>query len=336
MKHPFARRLHDHWFAPAPLADLALVRIVFVTMELVLLLVHNAGACKGCNLDYQRWLTVAPAGTYHPIPVLKLLLLPLGWGARPEFQLLEAVWLLAVATGVTSLIGMFSRPSLLLFAAATTLLTAHAYSYGEFHHPEAALTIGLWVLAVSPAGARWSVDHLRYRRSRNGRGPEGEEDGAAAVSPDARWPLRLMQWVLVLVYLSGAYNKLRYGGIEWLNGYTLAFYVGADALHGGSSLGLWLAQHVRLLQLLSIGAVLFELGFGAIIVWPALAWVLVLSGAGLHTGIWILQRAPFPQFIALYAVFVGELRAGWPLGQWHRAGRAKHVSASGSSSPRGG
>jgi hypothetical protein len=66
--------------APAPLTDLALVRIVFVTMELLLLLVPNAGACRGCNLDYQRWLAVAPAGTYHPIPVLKLLLLPLGWG----------------------------------------------------------------------------------------------------------------------------------------------------------------------------------------------------------------------------------------------------------------
>jgi hypothetical protein len=134
-----------------------------------------------------------------------------------------------------------------------------------------------------------------------------------------------MHWVLVLVYLSGASNKLRGGGLQWMNGYTLAYYVGADALNRGSGLGLWLAQHVRLLQLLSIGAVIFELGFGAIMVWPALAWALVLSGVGLHTGIWLLQRAPFPQFLALYFVFIGELRRAWPL----RSARSANSGARG-------
>jgi predicted DCC family thiol-disulfide oxidoreductase YuxK len=75
---------------------------------------------------------------------------------------------------------------------------------------------------------------------------------------------------------------------------------------------------VRLLQLLSIGAVAIELGFGAILVWPGLAWVLVLSAAGLHTGIYLLQRAPFPQFLALYCVFVGALRTAWPMRQRSR------------------
>jgi predicted DCC family thiol-disulfide oxidoreductase YuxK len=317
------RRLHDHWFEPAPLTDVALVRVVLVAMELLLLLVPTlalgAGACKGCNPDYQRWLTTAQPATYHPLLALKVLLLPFGWGARPDPALLHAVWLLAVASGIAGLIGLYTRASLLVFAATTTLLTAHSYSYGEFHHPEAALTIALWVLAMSPAGKRYSLDDLRSRMRRAAGRMRFEPEGGAKLSPHARWPLRLVQWVLVLVYLSGAYSKLRYGGLQWFNGYTLAYYVGADALHGGSGLGLWLAQHVRLLQLLSIGAVAIELGFGAILVWPALAWVLVLSAAGLHTGIYLLQRAPFPQFLALYSVFVGALRTAWPMPQRCRA-----------------
>jgi predicted DCC family thiol-disulfide oxidoreductase YuxK len=45
-------------------------------------------------------------------------------------------------------------------------------------------------------------------------------------------------------------------------------------------------------------------------------WLFVAAGIGLHVGIYVLQRAPFPQLIALYVVFVGELRESWRRSPW--------------------
>jgi hypothetical protein len=315
------RRLNDHWFAPAPLEDLALARIVLVAMQLLLLLwtpLAMSGACKGCNLAYQQMIAAADPLTYQPIFAMKALMIPFGWGARPSPTLVHAIWLLAVGSGIGALIGLLTNASLLVFAATTTLLTAHAFSYGEVRHPEAVIVIALWVLALSPAGARRSVDAL-LRRRRAGTDAAGAPP-APTLSPHARWPLRLIQWVLVLAYLSAGYSKLRDGGIYWFNGYTLAFDIAYDSIDRGNPVGLWVAQFPHVLQLFSFGAVAIELGFWLILVFPALAWIIVLAGAGLHIGIYAFQLSSFPQYIALYIVFIGELRTAWPM-QWLTARR---------------
>jgi predicted DCC family thiol-disulfide oxidoreductase YuxK/uncharacterized membrane protein YphA (DoxX/SURF4 family) len=321
------RRLHDHWFAPAPLEDLALVRITLVAMQLALLLLPflsvDVGACPGCNRDYQVWLTAIDDREFAPLPALKVLLSPFGWGVRPEPMLVQAVWFATVAGGVLALFGLFTRLGLLVLAAGSTLLVSHAYSYNEGHHPEALLTIMLWALVLAPSGARRSLDHLlfRVRHTLASRRFEAEPP-APTLSPHARWPLRLAQWLLVLIYLSAGTSKLLNGGITWFNGYTLAYYVGDDALERGSMLGVWLAQHVGLMQLISVGAIAIELGFVGVMLWPRLVWLFVLGGIGLHVGIYVLQRAPFPQLIALYVVFVGELRKSWHLSRFARTAPA--------------
>jgi uncharacterized membrane protein YphA (DoxX/SURF4 family) len=308
------QRLHHHWFAPAPLEDLALVRIALAGMQVALLLVPHlavqVGACLGCNPDYQAALAAFPDREFTPLPALKVLLLPLGWGARPDISLLHATWIVTTAAGVLALVGLFTRPSLLVLAAGSTLLVAHAYSYRERHHPEALLTIMLWTLALAPSGARRSLDYLRARRTHRRRTGQPMPTPPAD-SPHARWPLRLGQWLFVLMYFSAGTAKLLNGGLQWLNGYTLAYYIGDNALERGSALGVWLAQHVGIVQLMSFAALTFELGFAAVLLWPRLTPVFVLAGVGLHTGIYVLQRAPFPQLIALYVVFVVELRAAW-------------------------
>jgi hypothetical protein len=231
------------------------------------------------------------------------LLLPLGWGVRPTPELLEAVWVVTVIAGTLAFLGLLTRPSLLILAMGSTLLVAHAYSYRERHHPEAMLTIMLWTLALAPSGARWSLDALVQRC----RGRAGVPDA----SPHARWPLRLGQWLFVLMYLSAGTSKLLNGGTRWVNGYTLAAHVGDNALERSAALGIWVAQQLTLTQLLSIGALAFELSFVAVMLWPRLVWIFVLGGIALHTGIFLLQRAPFPQLIALYVVFLPQLRRCW-------------------------
>jgi len=313
------RRLHDHWFAPAPLEDLALVRIVLVTAQLILLLTpylsDEVGACLGCSVQYQHFLTSVDRSYFDPIPALKLLLLPFGGAdARPDPMFLHAVWVAAVATGVTGLLGAFTRPSLLVFAAANTLLVAHSYSYGEFHHPEALMTIALWTIALGPSGARRSVDELlfrlRFARTAMRFEPRPREP---SMSDMARWPLRLIQWMFGLIYFSAGICKLANGGLRWLNGYTLAYAVASDGLDRGSSLGVWFSHQIGALRLLSVFTILFELGFFVVLIWPGLTLLFVLAGIAVHVGIYATQRAPFPQLVVLYIVFIEQLRRQIPL-----------------------
>lgn len=310
------RRLDQHWFAPARLSDLALARIALVGFQLILLTVpalsERVGVCTGCSLRFQLWLTKLDPSQYAPLPALKVLLLPFGWGARPDPMFLQAVWLAAVLSGALALLGWHTRLSLLGFAASNTLLIAHAYSYRELHHPEAVMTIALWALALGPSGAAWSLDDLRARMRRSTSTLGFSPGSKAERSPLARWPLRLVQWVLAMAYFSAGLSKLWGKGLEWLNGYTLAYHIGQDAVERGSALGLWLSQHIAALRLLSALTISIELGFAGAILFPQLTWLFLIGGAGMHAAIYLAQRAPFPQFIVLYVVFAEAVRQHWP------------------------
>ncbi|HEX5436702.1 MAG TPA: DCC1-like thiol-disulfide oxidoreductase family protein [Gemmatimonadaceae bacterium] len=300
------RALDRHWFAPASLRELAVVRIVVVAGQLFLFYPP---------LAWELWLAGADPKTYLPIPALKVLMLPFGhWGVRPGPMFLHAVWLLGIVAGVLAIIGLSTRLSLFVFAAVNTLLIAHTYSYGEYHHPEAVMVIALWVLAASPAGAAWSVDALK-RRIHGALAsmrfePQSAQDD---LSPFARWPVRLIQWVLALAYLSAALSKLGNSGLSWFNGYTLAYYWIQDGLRfnvvgQGASWGIWLSHHLMLASALSIGATFIELTFVLAVLVPRMAWFYVLAGAGMHTAIYFAQGAPFFQYIVLYIVFIEALR----------------------------
>jgi predicted DCC family thiol-disulfide oxidoreductase YuxK len=285
-----------------------------VSLQLVLLLVPaiavEVGACNGCSVGFQMVLAHTDPSEYLPLPALKVLMLPFGpWGTRPEPMFLHAIWLLAAVTGFTSLLGLYARPSLMVFAATTTLLTAHSYSYGEYHHPEALMTIALWALALSPSGAALSLDHLRARFGVAAYGLQFTPSRMVCRQSElARWPLRLMQWCLALMYLSAGMAKLVKGGLTWFNGYTLALYIGHDAVTRGSTLGIWFATQIPLLIVLSVATVAIELTFFLGVLFPVLTVPYAFLGLGMHLGIQILQRAPFPQTMALYVVFIETFR----------------------------
>jgi len=300
------RALERHWFAPASLDDLAIVRIVLVGAQLFVFLP---------SLDRQLWLLGTDPSLYVPIPTLKVMLLPFGgWGIRPDAAVLTALWYLGVLTGIAALLGTFTRLSLLGFAATNTLLIAHAYSYGQRHHPEAVMVMALWVLALAPVGARWSWDEIRSRvRASVRTGQFAPPLGTDAMSELARWPLRVIQWLLVLVYFSAGLSKLVSAGPDWLNGHTLTYYLVQDGLNKGVPLGLWLAEHPMAVRGLSVVALAFELSFAFAILVPRLTWGYVALGAVLHLGIWFTMQANFFQYIFVYVAFVETLRTRTPV-----------------------
>lgn len=303
-----------YWFGDAPLFDLAICRILIVGVQLLVLL-----PIATYETDLAA-LAALPRELYDPLPLLHVLVAPVDWNLRPSLALLVWAYRLTLAAGFAALVGLFTRVSLGLFAIGNLFLQAHAYSYGDFHHPEGPLMLALVILALSPAGGTLSIDDLRRRL----------RDNAARVrfrpsrlldrtSRFALWPLRLIQWVLAIVYLSAAFHKLQTAGLDWMNGYTLRYRFVQDGLRWGSELSLWFATHQTLAEVLSWATVLFEGTFVLAVIFPALAWVYLPTGAAMHTGILLTLRAPFVHWVALYGVFVPWSRALARLRDWWRS-----------------
>jgi hypothetical protein len=288
-----AKAWRRYWFRPTPLVYLALLRIVAVGAQVIMLLVEDV-----YGIRQLVGLASLPDSMYKPLPVLQLFLLPFGLDARPSLGLLTVSYWITVVAGMGALLGLKSRFSLLIFAAGNTFLQAFAYSFGDLHHREALMIVTLWLLALSPAGGVLSLDsYIASWQSPLRRGLRKESIFAA-------WPLLLVQNLFGLVYLDSALRKLYAGGADWVNGYTLQFYLYNDALRRGSAFGLWLAQQHTLACVLSWITILWEGTFFLVLIFPRLVWLYLPLGIALHAGMGLAGVAWFPQFVALYAAFI--------------------------------
>jgi hypothetical protein len=292
-----------YWFRPTPVVYLALLRIIAVGAQLIMLLMED-----GYSLRQLAGLASLPDSMYKPLPALQLFLLPCGLDARPSFALLTVIYWVTAVFGIGALLGWKSRFSLLLFAAANTFLQAFAYSFGDLHHREALMIITLWLLALSPAGRVLSLDSYLGRRNSLRRRSLRKNSIFAA------WPILLVQNLFGLVYLDAALRKLYAGGVDWVNGYTLQYYIYNDASRRGSTFGLWLAQQHAAACVLSWITILWEGTFFLVVIFPRLVWLYLPLGIALHAGMALAGVASFPQFMALYAAFIPLL--------WNYGGRS--------------
>ncbi|PSO53745.1 MAG: hypothetical protein BRC34_08670 [Cyanobacteria bacterium QH_1_48_107] len=292
-----------YWFRPAPLFNLAVCRIFIVAFQLFYLINNN-------YISKIFDLSALPNSQYKPLPILQLLVSPLGWNYNPPFAFLAIVFWLTLVVGLLALIGLKTNLSLIFFAVGNIFMQAYIYSFGDYHHPEALMIITLSLLALSPAGKVLSIDDLRHRIQQNIKRRRFEVFNIMTKkSVFARWSLLLVQWMFALIYLSAALSKLGKPGpglftLDWMNGYTLQYYLLRDGLRWGSDLGIWLGQHHTLAWIASCTAILFEGTFFLVLIFPGLIWLYIPMGAALHTGIYLTQRAPFFQYIAIYAVFI--------------------------------
>jgi hypothetical protein len=295
---------NDYWFRPRPYLDLAMVRILAVGTQLAILLTFYAVidiASMTGMLGYLQDLGKLPDEMYRPITILRIMVLPFGLDARPPAELVTVIYYLTVGVGVLALIGLATRVTLMAFALGNLFLVSYAYSFGDFHHTEAPLLIALVVLALAPSGHALSIDAVLRRR----RGVPFEAEG-----PMAGWPIRLLQWMFVLIYLSAVLSKLVvHGGLDWLNGYTLQYYLIQDSLRKGTLLGFWLSQYHIVVLISQYIVVIFQATFALAVIFPKLRWIYVPMGLGFHIGNIVFLNATFAEWIALYAVFIPWRRA---------------------------
>ncbi len=139
--------------------------------------------------------------------------------------------------------------------------------------------------------------------------------------------------MFVLAYFSAFVSKTERSGLEWYNGYTLTFYMLQDGVLNDIPLGLWLAEQLVIVRILSVITALFESTFVLAVLVPVLTLPYLVVGTFFHVGIFVVQRAPFFHFIVTYIVFLPEMRDGMRrtralLARWRaRAERAPRGAA---------
>jgi hypothetical protein len=289
----------EYWFRPGPTFDLAVVRIIVVGFHFGFML--GWMPVRGEFFD----LAALPDWYYQPIgpfaAVAKLTAEP--W--RPSLGWISAWYWIVVAAAPFAFVGLFTRTALVLVAAGSVLTRAYAWSFGEVHHPEAVMMFALCALALSPSGAALSVDAWRRRRRTEPRARLLDELSiGGGVRADATWGIRLLQWLFALIYFSAGYHKLARGGLEWMNGETLRFYLIEDGLRWGGLALAFAELPTFVLQFLSAWTIWLEATFFLAVLFPSLVWIYVPMGIALHTGIYVTMRAPFFEYIAIYSVFV--------------------------------
>jgi hypothetical protein len=246
------------WFEPEPTSTLALVRIAFGvvmigwTIGLLPVLFPMFGA--------QGVLTHQPAIGHGT------------WGLLGVFTgnaALVALFALTLAASICLALGYRTRlAALVVFLGLLSFVRRNPYA---FDSGDALLRIIALYLALSGAGASLSLDRLRRARERFWEFP-----------PLARWPVRLLQVQLSLVYLFTVWAKAR--GTSWNDGTAVSYALRIKDVNRFPVPDA-ISTSVLASNVMTYGTLAIELGL-AVLVWNRRArpWVL---GAGvlLHLAI---------------------------------------------------
>ena len=236
-----------------------------------------------------------PVTVLRPIGAMKFL----PWSFYDALQTPTGMLILKVALVVSLLFG--AAGFLTSISTKTSFLLVLFYqgllrSYGHFNHDEMLAVYYLAVLAFTPCGDEFSVDHW-WRKTRI-------ERPAFAYA----YPILLMQLLMAWVYFSSALIKLRVAGFNYLskdNLPVLAIFHSLDNLHDTSfKLAFWLPQ-VRDYLPFAVGLVLvWELLFPLAVFWRRARWWILGFGVIFHLATLFVMNIFFPHQLAMYLIFV--------------------------------
>lgn len=173
------------WFSPLPRRRVAWLRVAlyaFVVLDVVWL---------------RPWVGdngFLPASRYHPLMVGRLLPLP-----TPTPLIVEVVKYALLASAAVAASGRFVRLAGALVFGLYLEWMLIAFSYGKVDHDRVAFLVALAVLPT--------VGKVSWR--------DATSDERAA------WAIRCIQLAVVATYFLSAFAKIRFGGIDWVNGATL-------------------------------------------------------------------------------------------------------------------
>lgn len=195
------------------------------------------------------------------------------------------------------------------FSAKSSLLLVVFYqglvrSFGHYNHDEMVAVYSLVVLAFTPCGDDFSLDHWsRHKKFAQPQFAYG-------------FPIFLMQLLLAWAYFSSALVKLRVAGMKYLspdNLPVLAIYHSLDNLHDTSFRWAFWLPHIRgVLPIIVVLVLIWELLFPLAIIWRRTRWFILGFGILFHLLTLLFMNIFFPYQLAMYLVFVDWDRvAAW-------------------------
>lgn len=119
---------------------------------------------------------------------------------------------------ICSALGILGRLSLILLATTTALFYGMDEGLGSFDHQLSFSTQVLFILALVPGSMGISIDSFFARKwffKRNSFNYFSEQ----------KWGINLILILLVCTYLTAGISKLRFGGMSYLDGSTIGFYI---------------------------------------------------------------------------------------------------------------
>lgn len=282
------RRWNDFWFEDVPPHLFALLRIAFGVLGLLEVLGPTP-------LD-MFW----PADGIVPLPGsgtgLRAWLVAHELGAVAGYGLYAAL----VASFVAMTVGVSSGVA--VSACFLGVLFQIQWNPLPLSSAHQVLAVMLFCLMWADTGVVWSVDAWRAER----RAPMST--GPHATQP--RWPLRLMQCQLVVIYMCSGMWK--FFGPAWRDGSAVFYALSNNVFHRfptplppESASFLAVATYVTLA---------FELGFGVLLWHTWTRRFALVAGVVLHLGLWItMELGLFSWFmIASYLAFISPDRvARW-------------------------
>ena len=236
-----------------------------------------------------------PVTILRPTGAMKLL----PWSFYDQVQtpagmvVLKSLLVLSLLFSAAGLFTVVStKTSLLLVLFYQGLLR----SFGHFNHDEMLAVYYLVVLAFTPCGDEFSLDHLLARRRR--------ERPLFAYA----YPMLLMQLLMGWVYFSSGLIKLRVAGLKYLsadNLPSLAIFHSLDNLHDTHfKLAFWLPQFKAYLPFVVAFVLVWELAFPLAIFWRRVRWWILGVGIAFHLSTLFLMNIFFPHQLAMYLIFV--------------------------------
>ena len=281
---PAEKKLLNLRVVPAGALALGIVRSIVHGTFLVSVLVTSFSA-----------LGTLPVTILRPTGAMKLL----PWGFYDQLltpsgmAILKTAMLVSLILSTTGLFTAIStKTSLLLVVFYQGLVR----SFGHFNHDEMLAVYCLAVLAFTPCGDSFSMDHWLRRTKRH------RPHWAYS------YPILLMQLLMAWVYFSSALIKLRVAGVKYLsvdNLPALAIFHSLDNLHDTHfKLAFWLPQ-VRSYLPFAVALVLaWELLFPLAVFFPRTRWWILAAGIVFHLSTLVLMNIFFPHQLVLYLMFV--------------------------------
>lgn len=304
-----ASRLGDYWFAEAPAARLALLRLVIGGYTL-----YYLGRRYGMLMRIAR----TDEALFRPVGVASRLERPVPVGV---FR-----WIL-VATLMLNLafaLGLWHRRTGPLFAGLLLWVMCYRNSWSMIYHNDNLLVLHTLILGLTPAADAFSADSLLRGSPRGGswRGP----------THDWRygWPIRLMNTVTTLTYFLAGVAKVKGPlGWQWASGETLRRQIGIDGLRkdllgdGAAPLASVLYNKVPLFGALAAGSLALELAAPAVLPSGRLSKLWALGAFALHWGIYLTMKIKFRyqmSGVVFAAFFEPDRLANWLAGKQRAAG----------------